>query len=697
MELRKQIKGKQNQLVMQEGSIDLEQQKKLAEISAYKENVQQLIQENKNYEEKLRITLKKIEAQMEKINGQKCMAIDFFSNDQQNNNQNLRNSQQQFLHNNNNVRNNQSHYRYQSIKEEDEQEQEDDLEDQQLQFRNNDNVFQLFDNKNKGEKFTFEQMQRNQKKHVIENISFYKYESKFQSTPTAQVLEMAKNPKQKSRLIEIYKGIQNAQNFQDESYQNNGKINDYIYDEYNNNQEGYEQQYINGCDLEENFIKNCLLSNRDWLRNMEDQKQLNHIFMKNSQNQLKNSQNIKKEDMRSQKSMQYNKGILDDTFSILKDGQYLYKQYLETNNLRPRQLDWKKEDDDKLIELVQIYGEKHWGQISNHFDGRFFSDVSQRWLKYLNKNLKKGRWNLRDDLKLAILVELYSDNQNNIQWSKIIKFFDNRTDVQVRERWCNLLDPNLKILVWTKQEDQKLIELTEEFDGKWSKIAKQLDSKTDNQCLRKWKYLVSKKFNRQQLSSLDISYYLQNKKPVFQCIKIGRLRDFVEKDLLKKQSVKFGDIQEKLEYTEQDTCIQQGQKLQKLQIKDNSKQENNNQNQSEQNTEKKKRGRKPKAQQQAENLKNQKEVKQIQQHIQTKKRGRKKQIKQEEQDENKCQDLKLDNINYSQEEQKETDFQQKNQKELNQKRKNDNDSDENNKSNEIKIEGKNKCKKIKKN
>jgi hypothetical protein len=46
-------------------------------------------------------------------------------------------------------------------------------------------------------------------------------------------------------------------------------------------------------------------------------------------------------------------------------------------------------------------------------------------------------------------------------WADIseIAFNGERSDMQCRERFCNILDPNLDFDKWTLEQDQKLLEL----------------------------------------------------------------------------------------------------------------------------------------------------------------------------------------------------------------------------------------------
>lgn len=57
-------------------------------------------------------------------------------------------------------------------------------------------------------------------------------------------------------------------------------------------------------------------------------------------------------------------------------------------------------------------------------------------------------------------------------WIAVASLFKNRTDVQCRERWCNILDPNLNGSDWTKEEDEMLMTMVEKYGQKWSQVAR---------------------------------------------------------------------------------------------------------------------------------------------------------------------------------------------------------------------------------
>jgi len=138
------------------------------------------------------------------------------------------------------------------------------------------------------------------------------------------------------------------------------------------------------------------------------------------------------------------------------------------------------------MQAVEHYGERNWQQVANCLEGRTGQQCLHRWTKTLNPKIKRGRWTEEEDKRLTLAVHAYE----NYNWIKIQKHVPGRTDVQCRERWCNILDPKLKDGPWTKEEDELLMKAIEKHGiGKWSKIAEEVPSRTDNQCWRRWKQL----------------------------------------------------------------------------------------------------------------------------------------------------------------------------------------------------------------
>ncbi|KAL4507216.1 hypothetical protein ABPG72_002009 [Tetrahymena utriculariae] len=206
------------------------------------------------------------------------------------------------------------------------------------------------------------------------------------------------------------------------------------------------------------------------------------------------------------------KGRKENSTSLIKEymvGNFSdskqISNFLSQIEIQPSE--WTRQDDEKLIKAVQIFGEKRWGQVSTLLNGKEHTDIVQRWVKFLNPRIEKGRWSLREDIKLAVLYEFYTSCKEKIEnktWCLIANHFTNRTEVQIRERWCNLLDPKMKFTSWSKQEDTTLLQLGVKYQGQWAKISRELENKTDNQVLRRWKLLLSDRYNINLIKYLEL-------------------------------------------------------------------------------------------------------------------------------------------------------------------------------------------------
>ena len=169
-----------------------------------------------------------------------------------------------------------------------------------------------------------------------------------------------------------------------------------------------------------------------------------------------------------------------------------YVRHLETSSFY-KYKKWNQEEDKILRKAILYYGPKNWQQISYCLDGRNNSQCFHRWMKGINPKIKRDKWTFEEDLTLGIsLNKIYQKKK----WSKIANHLLGRTDIQCRERWCNILDPSLEDVEWTNEEDLKLLNLYRKYGNKWSLIAKHYGNRTDNTCWRRWKYLTCANFSK---------------------------------------------------------------------------------------------------------------------------------------------------------------------------------------------------------
>ncbi|KAJ1645097.1 hypothetical protein LPJ64_003280 [Coemansia asiatica] len=147
---------------------------------------------------------------------------------------------------------------------------------------------------------------------------------------------------------------------------------------------------------------------------------------------------------------------------------------------------WTPEEDRVLTEAVMAYGEGDWQAVAACLDNRTGQQVLHRWCKSINPAIRSGRWDRDEDIALLAAVRLYGVGQ----WTKIAKHVPGRTDVKCRERYMNVLTPDVNNAQWTPDEDARLIALVNRVGiGKWSYVADLLGGRTDNQCWRHWRSL----------------------------------------------------------------------------------------------------------------------------------------------------------------------------------------------------------------
>ena len=70
--------------------------------------------------------------------------------------------------------------------------------------------------------------------------------------------------------------------------------------------------------------------------------------------------------------------------------------------------------------------------------GRYSNACINRWSKSLRPSITRGKWSEVEDNELRVAVAMVGCN-----WKEVAPRVSGRTDAQCRERWTNVLDPNL--------------------------------------------------------------------------------------------------------------------------------------------------------------------------------------------------------------------------------------------------------------
>lgn len=135
---------------------------------------------------------------------------------------------------------------------------------------------------------------------------------------------------------------------------------------------------------------------------------------------------------------------------------------------------WTTDEDNKLLELSELYKFKSWKKIAEHLPGRTHVQCSARY-KRIIPGVIKGAWTESEDQELIRLLGLHGKN-----WAKISNFLKTRSGKQIRDRYLNTLRPGINKQKFTDEEDSIILTKYKEIGAKWSVIVGFLQNRTSD-------------------------------------------------------------------------------------------------------------------------------------------------------------------------------------------------------------------------
>lgn len=167
-------------------------------------------------------------------------------------------------------------------------------------------------------------------------------------------------------------------------------------------------------------------------------------------------------------------------------------RYQELSRQTQRVTKMSDEELQKLSELFARHGPA-WKRIAEDFGGTFTEmQLLHHWRREEQRRRggvrpRVGKWSQEENEMLMKAVALHGR-----KWTKVAELVPGRTDVQCRERYVNVLAPEVRnIGSFTPAEDATLRSAVAENmrgDGKvrWAAVARRLPGRTDRQVAKRW-------------------------------------------------------------------------------------------------------------------------------------------------------------------------------------------------------------------
>jgi hypothetical protein len=96
----------------------------------------------------------------------------------------------------------------------------------------------------------------------------------------------------------------------------------------------------------------------------------------------------------------------------------------------PKRTGWTLAEDAQLRQLVEEFGTDDWDNVAYRMLRKNTRQCRERWMNYLNPSINRGLWSREEDNLLIQKVGQYGH-----KWAEIAKFFHGRTRRNVQDHW----------------------------------------------------------------------------------------------------------------------------------------------------------------------------------------------------------------------------------------------------------------------
>nr|GFA92808.1 hypothetical protein [Tanacetum cinerariifolium] len=130
-----------------------------------------------------------------------------------------------------------------------------------------------------------------------------------------------------------------------------------------------------------------------------------------------------------------NDGVVEDPQNQVTDSSSSLATVMQKQNgqgceNKRKRRHWKNWEDIRLREFVARHGTRDWKPISEQLPGRSGNSCRLRWLNHLDPNLKKMDFTIEENNVLIRTHEIYGN-----RWTRIAESLPGRSDNMIKNQW----------------------------------------------------------------------------------------------------------------------------------------------------------------------------------------------------------------------------------------------------------------------